>query len=67
MWQQTSMMNQQTSVNPVSHSGHSDLVSIPSLAVVDASAYESMTTIQENQSLRYEYYNTRQDQAVFIN
>ena len=51
MWQQTSMMNQ----GSVNHSEHSDLVSIPSLSAVDTSICESVSTIQENQSLRYEY------------
>jgi hypothetical protein len=64
MWQQTSMINQQSPLNPVSHSGHPDFVSIPSLVAVDTSAYASMTTIQENQSLRYEYAHHDQDVLI---
>ena len=52
MWQRTSMINDSSSSSPTGLG--SNVLSLPSLRMVDRSSQDSLMTIQENQALRYQ-------------
>ena len=52
MWQRTSMINDSSSSSPTGPG--SNVLSLPSLRMVDRSSQDSLVTIQENQALRYQ-------------